>query len=90
MTDHIDPQTQQYYENYFALFATPGWKQFIHDLTEGRDTDLRSAPARCDTPEKWFKEVGSQARVQMILGLEAGVKAAYEVLQNPDGEIETE
>ena len=29
------PDLEKYYENYFDLFMSPGWKQFIEETQEG-------------------------------------------------------
>lgn len=34
----MDKETQQYFEDYFDLFSTDGWKQFIEELEDIIDT----------------------------------------------------
>jgi hypothetical protein len=34
----LDTETQIQYDNYFTLFRTDGWKQFIEDMQELYDT----------------------------------------------------
>lgn len=30
----MDPDTQKYYDNYFDLFQSAGWKQFVEEITQ--------------------------------------------------------
>ena len=34
----MDKETQEYFEDYFELFSTEGWKQFIEEIEDIIDT----------------------------------------------------
>jgi len=34
----LDKETQEYFEDYFELFSTEGWKQFIEEIEDIIDT----------------------------------------------------
>ena len=79
----IDPEDQKYYDEYFTLFATEGWKRFVKDLTDSLISDQETAVARCDTSEKWHTERGAQGKALRIINLENSLRAAHENLTNP-------
>lgn len=83
MTDPLTPEIQKQFDDYFDMFATPGWKQFTRDLQESLLNDQKSAISRCTTSDKWFEERGMQARTLKILAFEAALRAQYEQLTNP-------
>jgi hypothetical protein len=33
----MTPEVQKYYETYFSLFVTDGWKQFLQDVNQNID-----------------------------------------------------
>lgn len=39
----MSPELQKYYDKYFDLFASEGWKQFIEDVKKESDIARRSA-----------------------------------------------
>lgn len=75
----MTPETQKFYDNYFEMFGSPGWKQYIEqlvtDLTGGalvtavktasNDLDLGVLKGRVELAE-------------MAIGLESTVRFGYE------------
>ena len=33
----MDQETQQYYDNYFSLFTTDGWKQLVQEFNNNAE-----------------------------------------------------
>ena len=81
---NIDPDTEQYFEDYLEMFATPGWQRFLADLAGSLESDQKTAVQRCDTTEKWFEERGLQARTMKLLSFETLVRNQYEQLQSEE------
>ena len=73
----IDPSDQEYYDDYFDLFASKGWKRFIEDLEVSLENDQKTAVARCDTNEKWHVERGAQGKALRILALQNSLEMTY-------------
>jgi hypothetical protein len=70
----MTPELEKYYETYFDLFTTDGWKQFIEDIQESAKTfDVRNVP-----DEKALKFVQGQLLIMdKLLNWEASVEVAY-------------
>jgi len=79
----MTPELEKYYERYFDLFTTDGWKQFIEDVTESAQTfDVRHVP-----DEGALKFVQGQLMVMdRMLNWEASVEVAYNQLKEEDEE----
>ena len=70
----MTPELEKYYETYFDLFTTDGWKQFIEDVAENAKAfDVRNVP-----DEKALKFVQGQLLIMdKLLNWEASVEMAY-------------
>lgn len=70
----MTPELEKYYETYFDLFTTDGWKQFVEDIQESAKTfDVRNVP-----DEKALKFVQGQLLIMdKLLNWEASVEVAY-------------
>jgi hypothetical protein len=70
----MTPELEKYYETYFDLFTTDGWKQFIEDVQENAKAfDVRNVP-----DEKALKFVQGQLLIMdKLLNWEASVEVAY-------------
>lgn len=79
----MTPELQKYYETYFDLFATEGWKQFIEDVKESAGTfDVRNVQ-----DEAALKFVQGQLTIMdKISNWDNMVNAAFEQLQDEDKE----
>mgnify|MGYP000666364715 CR=1 FL=1 len=81
MTEH----EKKYYDNYFDLFASDGWKQFIEDITEiyhSYNVD------HCNSADDLFKAKGERAVLSRILGFSNGIEAAYASIENGNFEAD--
>lgn len=75
----VSPEDEKYYENYFDLFLTDGWKQFIEDLQETANSfDVRNIP-----DEATLKYTQGQLMIlDRMLNFSNSIRTVYEDLQN--------
>lgn len=75
----MDKDLQTYYETYFDLFLTDGWKQFINDLQSNIENfniqGIKDA-------EQLYKTQGQLSVLTSVSNFEAQIKAAYEEITN--------
>jgi hypothetical protein len=74
----VDQETQQYYDNYFTLFSTDGWKQLIEELNQNALV-INSVEATKDTNDLYMRK-GQINVLAYILNLESTTNANYEEL----------
>jgi hypothetical protein len=79
----MTPELEKYYETYFDLFTTDGWKQFIEDVNENAKTfDVRNVP---DEQALNFVK-GQLLIIDKLLNWEASVEVAYNQVKEEDEE----
>lgn len=77
----MTPELQKYYETYFDLFTTDGWKQFVEDMTDSsKNFDLRTV---ADEGSLKFCQ-GQLLVLDTILNWEAAVETAYTQLKEEE------
>lgn len=82
----MDRETQDYYENYFMMFATPGWKQFIEDMTDAIDQAKLKA---FDKDLENFNDIKAEVKVtNKILSMEATMTYMYDMAKLAETEEE--
>lgn len=74
----MTPEDQLYYETYFELFASDGWKQFvseIQDILDGhRIEDIKD--------EKHLSYVkGQREAYHRVTRFAGGIKRSYDIIQ---------
>jgi len=71
----MSPEDEKYYENYFDLFLTDGWKQFIEDLADSANSfDVRNIKTEAD-----LKYVQGQLMVlDRMIGFADSMRTAYD------------
>ena len=71
----MTPDEEKYYERYFDLFLTSGWKQFIEEMTDASSTyrleDIK------DT-EHLYRSQGELSVLKRLLSFEEGIRNAYD------------
>jgi hypothetical protein len=77
----LSPEEQKYYETYFDLFMTDGWKQFIEEIEEILDRH-RIEDIKNETHLAFVK--GERDALFRVRRFETGIKSAYDVLQGRD------
>jgi hypothetical protein len=74
----LTPEIQKYYETYFDLFATSGWKQFIQDVEDNlKQYDVRTIENADDLR---FKQ-GQLKVIDHLMNWETLIRNAYEELE---------
>lgn len=76
--------TQQEYETYLDLFASPGWKQFMKAVEEIEDAVTQSAVDRAATNDQWQYCRGQTHQLRSLLGYEDYIKLSWESQNAPD------
>jgi len=74
----LSPEEQKYYETYFDLFMTDGWKQFIEEINEILDRH-RIEDIKNETHLAFVK--GERDALFRVRRFETGIKTSYDVLQ---------
>ena len=72
----MDQETQQYYDAYFSLFITDGWKQLVQEFTDNA-IQINSVEATKDADDMYFRK-GQLNILAHLLNLETIVKTNYE------------
>lgn len=78
----MDKDTQQYFDKYFDLFASQGWKQFIEDMEGNRDlmSDLMTVKDANDL----FYRKGQVDVLNRIVNFQDSIENAHKVLANEE------
>tara|TARA_S200002703_G_scaffold153951_1_gene156099 strand:- start:117 stop:356 length:240 start_codon:yes stop_codon:yes gene_type:complete len=74
----VDQETQKYYDNYFTLFSTDGWKQLIEELKQNALV-INSVEAAKDTNDLYVRK-GQLNVLAYILNLESTTNTNYDEL----------
>lgn len=74
----MSPEEQKYYETYFDLFMSDGWKQFIEEINE--ILDGHSIERIKDEKHLAFVK-GERDALFRVRRFETGIRTAYDVLQ---------
>ena len=72
----MDQETQQYYDAYFSLFITAGWKQLMQDFGNNA-VSINSVEATKDADDMYFRK-GQLNILAHLLNLETIVTNNYE------------
>jgi hypothetical protein len=72
----MDQETQQYYDNYFSLFATDGWKQLIAEFSNNT-VQINSVEATKDVNDMNFRK-GQLNVLAHLINLQTIVETNYE------------
>ena len=72
----MDREVQEYYDKYFSLFLTDGWKQLLEDFNNNA-IQINSVEATKDSDDLHFRK-GQLNVLAHLLNMENIVKANYE------------
>jgi hypothetical protein len=75
-------ETEDYYNMYFDLFATDGWKQLVEELKENAFS-INSVEAVKDENDMHFRK-GQLNILAFVLNLESTVEATFSELKKED------
>ena len=76
----LDIETQQYYDNYFNLFQTDGWKQLTEELQQNALVN-NSVESTKDANDLYMRK-GQINILAYILNLESTTNNNYDELEN--------
>lgn len=80
----MDKETQEYYDNYFSLFMTDGWKQLMQDFGSNV-ANINSVEATKDAEELQFRK-GQLNILAHLLNMESIINTNYEEANKPSEE----
>ena len=72
----MDQETQAYYDNYFSLFITDGWKQLTSEFTNNAN-NINSIEATKDANDMYFRK-GQLNVLAHLINMETIVSTNYE------------
>jgi len=71
----MTPELEKYYENYFDLFMSPGWRQFKEEAQDGYEAlDVE----RCKDWDSFLVTKTRREQLNNILKFEDMIRSAYE------------
>ena len=73
----MSPEIQEYFETYFELFSSDGWKQFMKDVKTEYQNVLSQMPS-LETGEQMLVRKGELARMDWVAGTENIVRFHYD------------
>lgn len=71
----MDQELERYFETYFDLFSSDGWKQFIED-TEGNINLVSDLMTVKDGNDLYFRK-GQLETLNRIVNFQAAIETAY-------------
>ena len=78
----IDKEVEEYYNKYFDLFTTDGWKQLIEELRQNA-LAINSVEATKDSDDLYMRK-GQLNVLAYLLNFESTVNNNFEELQKED------
>lgn len=78
----MDKETQEYYDTYFSLFASDGWKQLVSDFGNNV-SQINSVEAAKDSDDLFFRK-GQLNILGHLLNLQTIVENNYEEANKED------
>lgn len=72
----MDKELEEYFNNYFELFRSSGWKQLIDDLNENKVV-IDSIESAKDEQDLYFRK-GQLNVIGTILNLETSINNSHE------------
>ena len=78
----MDKDTQDYFDRYFDLFASQGWKQFIADMEDNRTliSDLLTVK---DADDLFYRK-GQLDTLNRIVNFQLAIENAFEEVTNEE------
>ncbi len=72
----MDQETQEYYDNYFSLFSSAGWKQLMEEFSSNA-FNINSVEATKDPDDMYFRK-GQLNVLAHLINMESIVNTNYE------------
>ena len=77
-------EEEKYYENYFDLFNTEGWKQLVNEV---KDIHASYMIETLNSVEELYKAKGEREILARVLNFQNGIEAAYASLKEGNSDI---
>lgn len=77
----MTPEVEKYYETYFDLFATDGWKQYIKQVGEEKDNFVIE---NVQDEKDLYITQGKLLVINNILNFESIIRNSYENIQEDE------
>ena len=77
----MDRENQEYYDKYFTLFSSDGWKQLVDELSNNA-VQINSVEAAKDANDLYFRK-GQLNVLAYVLNMQSIVEANYEEATKP-------
>jgi len=75
----LTPELEKYYEHYFDMFNSKGWKQLMEEVDESINVFRIE---NLNTEKELFLARGQLVQLNTLKNLQAVIEQAYEELQN--------
>ncbi len=75
---------RDYFENYYEMFATKGWKQFMEDMREGNEEARNKAFNGGE--ENFLLIKGGMEITNRLLTFETRIRSTYDLIEEDDAE----
>ena len=79
---HLDKELERYYNNYFDLFSTEGYKQLISEL-QGNLLAINNIDACKDEADMYFRK-GQLNVLASLINFETAIDNAYKEITEDD------
>tara|TARA_B100000524_G_scaffold247756_1_gene133074 strand:- start:53 stop:307 length:255 start_codon:yes stop_codon:yes gene_type:complete len=81
----LDKETEEYYNKYFDLFRTEGWKQLIEELRQNAMM-INSVENTKDQEDLYIRK-GQLKVLGYLLNFESNMETSFEELEKEDEDI---
>jgi hypothetical protein len=81
----LDKETEEYYNKYFDLFRTEGWKQLIEELKQ--NAMLINSVENTKDRDDLFIRKGQLKVLAYLLNFESNMETSFEELEKEDEDI---
>lgn len=87
----MSPEVEKYYENYFLLFSTPEWKQFVSDINVVLKQAIETTH-KCENSEAFHERKGLIYAYTYITNIEQVIENNYNQVKMDDeaGDVDNE
>jgi hypothetical protein len=80
----MDIDTQNYYEEMFSMFSTPGWRLFINDQEEALHDLKEAAFAHCPDNDSWQLRRGEIISLTKLVSFEASLRHHHREIEEEE------
>ena len=81
----IEKELEVYFNNYFEMFRTQGWKQLVKEFS-GNITNINSVEQAKDEKDLFFRK-GQLNIIATVLTLESQITASFENAENESDDL---